>query len=61
MKEFTDISDKIVIALKEIGITNYNDKRGGTSNELIKSVQGINGLSDSIHILHRLIQFLISS
>lgn len=26
--------DKIVIALKEIGIVNYNDKRGGTNHEL---------------------------
>lgn len=30
--------DKITIALKEIGIVNFNDKRGGTNHELEKSV-----------------------
>ena len=33
-----DQEDKIVIALKEIGIVNYNDKRGGTSHDLENSV-----------------------
>lgn len=53
--------DKIVIGLKEIGIVNYNDKRGGTNHELDKSVQALNGLSDSISLLHRLTKFVIHS
>lgn len=54
-------ADKIVIALKEIGIVNFNDKRGGINHELEKSVQALNGLSDSISLLHRLTKFVIHS
>jgi len=43
-----DRVESIVIALKQIGITNYNHRRGGTQNDLINSVQGLNGLSDSV-------------
>ncbi|TNV80724.1 hypothetical protein FGO68_gene2375 [Halteria grandinella] len=53
--------EKIVIALKEVGIVNFNDKRGGTRNELLKSVQGLNGFADSIQLLYRLIKFVINS
>ena len=56
-----DQVDKIVIALKEIGIINYNDKRGGTHHDLDKSVQGLNGLCDSVSLLHRLTKFVIHS
>ena len=53
--------EKIVIALKIIGITNYNHKRGGTQNDLLQSVQGLNGLSDSVDLIFRLTQFVINS
>ena len=43
-----DRVESIVIALKQIGIINYNHRRGGTQNDLTLSVQGMNGLHDSI-------------
>ena len=43
-----DRVESIVIALKQIGIINYNHRRGGTQNDLALSVQGMNGLHDSI-------------
>jgi hypothetical protein len=51
-----------VIALKQIGIVNYNDRRGaGINHQLLKSVQALNGFTDSVQLLHRLTQFLIHS
>ena len=54
--------DKIVIALKQIGIVNYNDRRGaGINHHLLKSVQALNGFNDSVQLLYRLTQFVIHS
>ena len=50
-----------MIALKEIGVVNYNDRRVGINHDLLKSVQALNGLADSIQLLHRLTQFVIHS
>ena len=43
-----DRVESIVIALKQVGIVNYNHRRGGTQNDLALSVQGLNGLSDAV-------------
>ena len=43
-----DRVESIVIALKQVGIINYNHRRGGTQNDLALSVQGLNGLYDAI-------------
>lgn len=53
--------DRLIIALREIGITNFCDRRGGTQNELLKSVHGLNGFADSVQLLHRLLKFVINS
>ena len=61
IKHLDLIQDKMAIALREIGITNFNDRRGGIQNDLSKSIMGLNGLHDSIQLLYRVTQFIVHS
>ena len=61
VKHGDTIQEKMAVALRQIGISNYTDKKGGIKNDLTKSIMGLNGLNDSIQLLHRLTSLVIHS
>jgi hypothetical protein len=54
-------SERVEILLRELGIINYSHMKGGTQNELIKSIEGLNGTADAIQLLWRVTKFVVSA
>ena len=61
VKHADSIQEKMAVALRELGIANYTDKKAGIQNDLTKSIMGMNGLNDSIQLLYRLTSLVVNS